>query len=49
VIRGGYRIAYDPAFYNIYLNISSSAPVALLNTLTVQLPQEFLCSGSDWA
>ncbi len=34
VIRGGYRIAYDPAFYNIYLNISSSAPVALLNTLT---------------
>ena len=34
VIRGGYRIAYDPAFYNIYLNIASSAPVALLNTLT---------------
>ena len=44
VIRGGYRIAYDPAFYNIYTNISSSAPVALLNTLTgataagIQLP-----------
>ena len=26
VIRGGYRLAYDPPFYNIYLNISSSAP-----------------------
>jgi hypothetical protein len=34
VIRGGYRLAYDPPFYNIYLNISSSAPVALLNSLT---------------
>jgi hypothetical protein len=26
VIRGGYRLAYDPAYYNIYLNISTSAP-----------------------
>jgi hypothetical protein len=34
VIRGGYRLAYDPAFYNIYLNISSAAPNVLLNTLT---------------
>jgi hypothetical protein len=33
VIRGGYRLAYDPAFYNIYLNISSAAPNVLLNTL----------------
>ena len=34
VIRGGYRILYDPAFYNIYLNIMSAAPQVLLQTLT---------------
>jgi outer membrane receptor protein involved in Fe transport len=34
VIRGGYRIAYDPAFYNIFLNIASSAPVVNLGTLS---------------
>ena len=34
VVRGGYRIAYDPPFYNIYLNISSAAPNVLLNTLS---------------
>ncbi len=33
VLRGGYRIAYDPAYYNIYLNISTSAPQVLLQTL----------------
>jgi hypothetical protein len=34
VLRGGYRLSYDPAYYNIYLNISSAAPNVLLNTLT---------------
>jgi hypothetical protein len=34
VIRGGYRLSYDPPFYNIYLNIASAAPNVLLNTLT---------------
>lgn len=34
VIRGGYRLTYDPPFYNIYLNISSSTPVVLSQTLT---------------
>ena len=34
VIRGGYRLAYDPPVYNIYLNSSSSAPNVLLQTLT---------------
>ena len=34
VLRGGYRLAYDPPFYNIYVNISSAAPNVLLNTLT---------------
>lgn len=28
VIRGGFSIAYDPAFYNILLNVSNSAPVS---------------------
>ena len=32
-IRGGYRLAYDPPFYNIYLNIASAAPNALAQTL----------------
>ena len=34
VIRGGFRIAYDPAFYNIHLNIASNAPVLNSGTLT---------------
>lgn len=34
VIRGGYRLSYDPAFYNIYLNIASAAPQVILQTLS---------------
>ncbi|OLB37250.1 MAG: hypothetical protein AUH11_09180 [Acidobacteria bacterium 13_2_20CM_57_17] len=34
VVRGGYRYVYDPPFYNIYINISSSAPVVFLQTLS---------------
>jgi hypothetical protein len=34
VIRAGYSIAYDPAFYNILLNVSTSAP-AVFNNLIV--------------
>jgi len=33
VVRGGYRYVYDPPFYNIYINISSSAPIVFLQTL----------------
>jgi outer membrane receptor protein involved in Fe transport len=33
VIRGGYSIAYDPAFYNILLNVSTSAPVVFNNQI----------------
>jgi len=33
VIRGGYRLAYDPPFYNIYLNISSAAPQVIAQAL----------------
>jgi hypothetical protein len=34
VLRGGYRRSYDPPFYNIYINISSSAPIVFLQTLS---------------
>jgi hypothetical protein len=27
VIRGGFRITYDPEYYNIFLNVATSAPV----------------------
>jgi len=27
VLRGGYRITYDPAFYNMFLNVATAAPV----------------------
>jgi Carboxypeptidase regulatory-like domain len=34
VLRGGFRIAYDPGFYNIYSNIAESAPIVLNDTLS---------------
>ncbi|MEQ1923355.1 MAG: carboxypeptidase regulatory-like domain-containing protein [Pyrinomonadaceae bacterium] len=34
VFRGGYSIAYDAVFYNIMLNISTSAPTVILDTFT---------------
>jgi Carboxypeptidase regulatory-like domain len=34
VIRGGYRLSYDPPFYNIYLNIATAAPQVLAQGLT---------------
>jgi outer membrane receptor protein involved in Fe transport len=33
VIRGGFSLAYEPAFYNILLNVSTSAPTVFLNTI----------------
>jgi len=32
VIRGGFRIGYDPSFYNIFLNTATNAPVVNSNT-----------------
>jgi hypothetical protein len=34
VFRGGYRLTYDPAFYNFYLNIQSSTPQVLSQSLS---------------
>jgi len=33
VIRGGFRIAYDPAFYNMFLNVATAAPKVNFATL----------------
>src|SRR5579859_5690301 len=33
-IRGGYRLIYDPPFYNIFLNVSTASPFGFLQTLT---------------
>lgn len=39
VIRGGYRIAYDPSYYNIFLNVATAAPVVNLGSISnVGLP-----------
>ena len=38
VFRGGYRLSYDPPFYNIYLNIASSAPQVLAQTISPGQP-----------
>ena len=48
VVRGGYRLSYDPPFYNIYINISSAAPNVLLNTLSgrIQTPQNPTGTGT---
>ena len=33
VIRGGFRITYDPAYYNMFLNVATSAPVVNAGTI----------------
>ena len=38
VIRAGYAIAYDPAFYNLFLNAATAAPVVFAYTLTGSFP-----------
>jgi|CXWL01.1.fsa_nt_gi outer membrane receptor protein involved in Fe transport len=37
VLRGGYSIAYDAVFYNIMLNISTSAPTVILDTFATTI------------
>lgn len=38
VVRGGYSIAYDPAFYNLMLNASTSTPVVFNNSTANAAP-----------
>jgi hypothetical protein len=33
-VRGGYRLAYDPPFYNIYINMATAAPQVFLQSFT---------------
>jgi len=40
--RGGYRLLYDPPFYNIFVNISSSSPMTFLQTITTGLNSTML-------
>lgn len=47
VVRGGFRIAYDPSFYNIQLNLSSVAPVVNSTTITVAPIPGLPSSGFD--
>ncbi len=52
VIRGGYRIAYDPAYYNIFLNVATSAPVVnsvtILNVACQRMPLAQPFRGLTW-
>ena len=34
VVRGGYRLLYDPPYYNIYLNVANAAPQVFLQSFT---------------
>ena len=38
IIRGGYGISYDAAFYNLLLNISTSSPLVFSTTTILPLP-----------
>lgn len=50
VVRGGYRMAYDPAYYNIFLNIATSAPVVNAGTINnVGLPSDLTGKGVQTA
>ena len=50
VVRGGYRIAYDPAYYNIFLNVATLAPVVNSGTINnVGLPSDLTGKGVQTA
>jgi outer membrane receptor protein involved in Fe transport len=45
VIRGGFRLSYDPSFYNIFLNVATSAPTVNAVTLAAPGPGTVPTSG----
>ncbi|MGH9510063.1 MAG: hypothetical protein ACRD2M_09015, partial [Terriglobales bacterium] len=49
VVRGGFRLSYDPSFYNIFLNSANSAPVVNLGTITtpVAIPSGTTFTGTE--
>ena len=44
VIRGGFRLSYDPSFYNINLNVATSTPSINLGTVPLD-GNGFSCAG----
>lgn len=36
VLRGGFRVAYDPSFYNMFLNVATSSPTVNTQTFTIR-------------
>jgi hypothetical protein len=44
VVRGGFRVSYDPAFYNINLNVATSTPSINLGNVNPDL-NGFSCAG----
>jgi hypothetical protein len=49
VIRGGFRIAYDFAYYNLATNVGGSAPFTNLATLNTGLPNIPILTGGNIA
>ena len=47
VIRGGFRVAYDFAYYNLATNVEQSAPFTNLATLNVGLPTVSSLTGGN--
>jgi hypothetical protein len=46
VIRGGFRISYDPEFYNMFLNVATSAPSVNAGQFVAPLPNSGF-TGAD--
>ena len=47
VIRGGIRLSYDPAFYNIFLNVASAAPAVNSGAFACPAPCFFGLTGGE--
>jgi len=46
VIRGGFRVSYDPSFYNMFLNVATSSPSVIAGQFLAPLPSSGFF-GSD--
>lgn len=38
VLRGGFRIGYDPAFYNMFLNVATTSPLSFTTLIGAPIP-----------
>ena len=47
VIRGGFRLAYDPEFYNIFLNVATAAPSVNAGSFTCTSPCPIGITSAD--